>query len=163
VAPSAVLTAAHCRPVLEGDGAAAWIDGRRHAVAATERHFDRDLLLVALAEPSDVTPLVLDLEGLDQRWIGRTVTVASARDEGRSAVHRITALDAARVTAEGAPGDGVCAGDSGGPLLIGETGPLGEGGRVIGILSSGAYDCRGPGRFARLDVAADWLRARLGP
>lgn len=158
VAPRSVLTAAHCREVLEGEDAAVWIAGEARVVARTTRHFDRDLMWVTLAEPvTDVEPVSLARETLDPDWVGRSVRLASARDGGWSALHTIRAVAPAHVVAEGAEEEGVCSGDSGAPLLTDIEGRP----AVLAILSTGAYDCRGHGRYTRLDVARAWLEAQL--
>lgn len=158
VAPRSVLTAAHCRAVLEGEDLAVWIGGRARVVARTARHFDRDLMWVTLAEPvTDVEPVAFAQDTLGSDWAGRPARVASARGGGWSALHTIRAVDPTHVVAEGAEEEGVCSGDSGAPLLI----DIGGRPAVVAILSTGAYDCRGHGRYTRLDVARPWLEAQL--
>lgn len=157
VGPRTVLTAAHCREIADADGATVEIGGMRHGVVGSERHFHRDLALLTLDRPSAVPPLSIVQGSASDDWRERSVTVAGARGGGWSAQHHVERVDATSLVVVGAVSDAVCAGDSGGPLLVDEDGAL----RVAGVLSTGSFDCRGRGRFTRLDVADDWLAPRL--
>ena len=155
VGPRVVLTAAHCRPIASAPGAVVELGGERHAVASTERHLERDLAIVVLDRPSHIAPLSLAVAGIE---VGAEVVVASAREGGWAAAQRIVSLDPLHAVAMGASSEAVCAGDSGGPLLVEDGDAL----RVVGILSTGSFDCRGRGTFTRVDAARDWLAPRIG-
>lgn len=158
VDPLHVLTAAHCQPLFEGGGSATVeVDGVPRTLSSMERHLARDLLLLTLA-PSEAAsaPLPLDVSPLEVGIVG--ALLGAVRIDGHLASQRVMGLDAHRILVDGSE-DGVCAGDSGGPLVRGE----GEAMRVVGILSTGAFECSGRGTFTRLDGVEDWLRARLSP
>jgi hypothetical protein len=158
-----VVSAAHCQRVLEADHAAIWIGDRRHAARSMARHPMRDVLVVTLAQAAAAEPIEIDERALGPADVGTGVIILgiegelAARGEPWLAVQPIVELEDTRATVDGSRTRPVCAGDSGGPMLREVGGEL----RVAGVLSSGALDCSGRGRYARLDVVRQWLSEQL--
>lgn len=153
VAPRVVLTAAHCRPLAESTDAVIVLGAERHRVVEAERHLRRDLALVVLDRPSALLPLALATRS---PTVGERVEVAGARDGGWRGAHAVLAVTDLRLVAA-AEHHPVCAGDSGGPLLVSEHGAP----RIAGVLSTGSVGCDGRGTFTRTDAARDWIAERI--
>ncbi|MCP4804651.1 MAG: trypsin-like serine protease [Proteobacteria bacterium] len=184
IAPSWVLTAAHCvvdvsRPEKMTVGLGAQPSDGDLAVDAVYHHPDyvsdmsagSDVGLVHLAEPlSTVTPMPLtssdlkkDWEGRDVRYVGYGVTSETANDSGtkRTVVVPFYQLDQHWMFTFD-PGHNMCWGDSGGPAFIDQDGEL----AVAGIISwVGSWDdedrpcSTGWGSSTRIDHVRDWIES----
>jgi len=175
IAPTWVLTAAHCQLSSRAqfcigdqpDDANICIRGRR-----TINHPSGDIALVELEGAltvlaPDVIPIPIFTDSLDNSWIGQTAEAAGyGQDENGRMGRRefvaepIVALYGDAVTVDGEGEHGVCFGDSGGPLMViasdGST-------RVIGALSNGDGSCVGRDNYTRVDTYLDWIEGYTGP
>jgi len=173
VAPSWVLTAAHC--VSYASKVSIGIDRRDELadidVSETVAHPELDLLLLRLERPARdalhvaIEPLALNSQPLDEQWVGEHATLAGfGQDEaGASGALRfvsepVSAIDSLGITLDGQGMSGACTGDSGGPLLVSDASgaPL-----VLGVLSAGSATCQDRDLYVRVDAAAAWLASRL--
>jgi Trypsin len=195
VAPDAVLTAAHCvagaaehrvhwreasgEPALVPPAATAIHPGYDpKAIAARRRSIDLALLRLASPLPARFEPATLSAAA---RLKGESLTLGGysgaregqARSTGTFRTASLAVIEpfgASRILvwAQGAPGTGVCLGDSGGPIA-GESGIFavatwsrGAGGKACGTLSQGVLV--GPQRDWIDRTLAAWGRsARWGP
>jgi len=169
-----VLTAAHCLPAGAARGQllpAVGLDiaGRSDELQIVPAelsavHPELDLLTLSFdAGPSLELHALALAEGAPAP--GRWVQLAGfGADEGTElaprsfAVEPVTDLTPDTIVVDGAGLSGACNGDSGGPLLIRDTG--GEV-AVAGVLSGGSVTCRGLDRYTRVDVARGWLGSSL--
>ncbi|HWN69269.1 MAG TPA: trypsin-like serine protease [Haliangium sp.] len=175
IAPRWVLTARHC-PIEPGNE---FCMGAQHdapdVCIPTTRvipHPTVDLALLELAQDPaeripDIRPIPIVDEDLDCSRLGQ---MAEAAGYGRSptftfgkrffTAEPIVGLSAGFVTIHGQGLQGLCHGDSGGPvMLIAEDGTA----RVAGALNAGDPSCRGRDDFARIDVVRDWVEGFIGP
>jgi hypothetical protein len=175
IAPRWVLTARHC-PLVPGNE---FCMGAQHdapdvCIPATRviPHPSVDLALLELAEDAsmrlpDIRPIPIVAEDLDCDRLGQ---MAEAAGYGRSAyvpfgtrfftAEPIVGLSSGYVTIHGQGRQGLCHGDSGGPvMLIAEDGSA----QVAGALNNGDPSCRGRDDFARIDVVRDWVEGFTGP
>lgn len=67
----------------------------------------------------------------------------------------VTFIDDTYIRVDGKGESGACSGDSGGPLLWGESEP-----RVIGILSTGEASCRGLDQYVLVDPSEEWIKTQ---
>lgn len=171
-----VLTAEHCgiRP------------GRRFCVGEdpadpnvcftaeqVQEHPDLDMALVRMDAPASsrmpaLEPIPINTEMLDDSRIGETLEAAGygQQEDGRSGEREFTAEPLVAyerggfLVIDGMGERGVCFGDSGGPvMLIASDGSV----RVAGDLSFGDPSCVGRDRYARTDLAVDWIEGFAGP
>jgi hypothetical protein len=170
IAPGVVLTAAHC--VNEApEGVVGFGTGMmpaapdamsgvlRHAI-----HPTADLALLALeSTPATATPIAPNDDPLSDRLVGVEVEVAGYGDTrtpdltGRFfAVVAISGVDREYVTVDGRGVEGLCSGDSGGPVLA-----VNAEGRVVvfGVEHGGEISCVGRDQLTRTDVYAEWIAA----
>jgi secreted trypsin-like serine protease len=175
VAPSVVLTAAHCVTPRVPDAVvfgASNRGGQRIAVSGTEPHpaFDRvtlahDLALVTLAEtaPSTIDPVPVATElGTDSFPSYVTLEGFGAGGPGdgrdgrkRSGAARVSTIDDERVELAAGPALS-CTGDSGGAAFADIDGVR----TLVGVISSGDLLCRRHSSLTRIDAA---LLARRSP
>jgi V8-like Glu-specific endopeptidase len=181
VAPTVVLTAAHCIShsiatgrtaqgrVYFGSRVGQFFDDRRIIDMIAHRYYTSgiysgyDIGLVRLQSPApaEIEPLPLNLQPLDQDFVGATVrTIGFGYSDGNQngfGVKRQVNLVVKGVTSEflvvGDETANTCQGDSGGPSLL-DTG----GTEVIAAVTSfGAGGCLGESRITRADVFVDDL------
>lgn len=169
VGSDTLLTAAHC---LERDdltiGLRSGATSRVLTPAQRQiaRHESADLITIQVPQLEAPYWLPLaqhDLSLLTSELVelgGSGITEDETAGELRFMVSRVRAVEQTAMIVESTLVGGPCGGDSGGPLLV--RGPSG-GIEVAGILSEGAPSCRGPDRYERLDVVADWLSQWASP
>jgi hypothetical protein len=165
IGPYSILTAGHCfgdaGPLRVFFGSSLGSGGSFSEVAAIRRPsdfsgFTDDLALVTLRQPSSVAPLALVSRPLDASVVGATVTTvgfgitsATGSDSGvkRRGTARVTALESGDFVSAPDPAQ-PCAGDSGGPALLGD-------GSLAGVISHGDDACADHTVYARVDSALD--------
>lgn len=181
VAPTIVLTAAHC--VYEGAKPKSFTmygpDGSQvekikvkkgihhplyNSWEAGDDYSAYDLALVVLNEPAAVAPIPIRTRPLDclagtpLTFVGFGLTDASDYNSAGSkefVQSAISQVDEFTFTAGTTPGDPSCPcfGDSGGPALV----SVGERTEVIGIISSGDWWCAQEDTLVRVDSHLDWI------
>ncbi len=118
-----------------------------------------------------VTPIPANLTSLDSTWgaslVGTIVDVAGygdTRDPTRTgrwfAAVRLREILPDFVEVDGEGQQGLCFGDSGGPVIAASQ--LGDP-VLLGVESAGEDSCVGRDRLTRLDAIKDWLGARAAP
>ena len=129
-----------------------------------------DLTLVELERDAtedfpDLKPIGLVTADLGSDHIGKKIEAAgygSQEDGGYGerefAQEEITRIGSKEVTIYGDGDQGVCFGDSGGPLLIEEDGKT----HIAGVLSWGDNSCLGYDHYTRLDTMRDWIVGYTG-
>lgn len=162
IAPSIVLSAAHCpRPaaiafVRDGVEETVAVEGWTVHPEHVTQSLAADLAFARTATPLPIAPLPVALgAALSECHVGRAVVMVGRGHTGpgglgshaaRAGTGTVVALDAERVTVDG--GDvSLCAGDSGGALLVDD----GAGWIAIGVAALGSADCRGVSIFTRTD------------
>jgi hypothetical protein len=177
IAPTFVLTAAHCA----ADGLAWTIDvtlGPRggaapgdpcarspvvHEALRTVVHPTLDAMLVELSSAEDGTAAA-DLASVEPAVgapaviAGYGLTPAGETEQRLFAATRIEAVGDAAITVDSGADAGACNGDSGGPLFV-----L-EGARrvVAGTLTEGSPSCTGQDTFVDVNALRPWLEPILG-
>jgi trypsin len=180
VAPTLVLTAAHCvSGVPAGDlqvviGATTAAPDQTLAVTAAVPYPDYDsetdgipggvdLGFVTLASVATVTPLAVRTDTTDAELAAADVTIVGyGVDDGSSSTGAGTRRDVtlsvsqvcSRLIRAGGQDANACVGDSGGAVLMG--------GALVGVVSGGSDGCFSPTTFMRTDAHADWIAAVLG-
>lgn len=164
-----VLTAAHCLQLMTPSqvylGTRPSAGGQRLQVARTVIHprfsfigLQDDIGLVELVERAPVEPLPLMEQPLDPAIAGSTVRLigfgtTSSTDTDpplkRTGTARISALDAQKLTLQGAPSQ-TCLTDSGAPVLYQLDGRE----YVAGVASSGDAQCQQYARAVRVDASS---------
>lgn len=173
IASGWVLSAQHCR-LSTNDLFCVGVDGEEpEACARVIRaidHPDVDLTLAELdpATPlSEVVPIPILTELLDESWVGRFVEAGGYGLQEDFTTNRreftaepIVSVGAELLTVDGHGYKGLCAGDSGGPaLVIAYDGTV----RTVGALWGGDASCVGRDSFTRVDNQAAWVEAYTGP
>jgi secreted trypsin-like serine protease len=178
VAPSVVLTAAHCvYGVAASDlsvvvGADVTAPVQTVGVAAVSPYPTYrgvaegvpggvDLAAVTLAQPLGVAPLAVATMNVDAAAGASVTVVGYGADDGATSAGTGTRRDVTlsivstctRVLTAGGADANVCVGDSGGAVLLG--------GALVALVSGGQEGCYTPATFTRLDAHADWVRAVL--
>jgi len=171
IAPTIVLTAAHCvipgedGVVSVGPGEGAFTEAASIVDAIAYRYHDGqgtpDLGLLRLDAPLSPTPLVYRralasaLEGRAVRVVGYGLTQPDEPASGGTK-HEVTlgvhAVDGPLLVV-GAADETTCTGDSGGPALL----DLGDGEEIIAVVSFGDAGCLGEARLARVDLFAAFV------
>ena len=175
VSPTVVATAKHCvegrraRDISFGIGLQPADPYATFASARIHAHPELDVAVLVLN--TDVVEAVPEIEvipfnrePLDNSLVGRDVQAGGygqtydRRRTGRYfATVELTNVRATEVVVDGNGQQGICFGDSGGPVitLLGEEGA--ETPFVLGVESWGDPSCVGVDHLTRLDVVADWI------
>lgn len=181
VAPRVVVTASHCTRGMGPEALGFGIGVDPNAPAAlftlvqvaefTDPDIDAALLFLerdAVADVPDVEPLPVNRTSLDgadgESLIGRQVEVAGYGQTGEAtsgrffASVRLVELDPEFVVVDGEGLQGLCFGDSGGPVIT-----LNAAGApvVLGVEHGGDDSCVGRDYLTRLDPLGDWLMAAV--
>lgn len=185
IAPGWVLTAKHCvdsfqagavlDPVLGDLEFLTGVDPDlpdRRSVGRTVYHHPEDgvdLSLLELSTPSggslpDISPILLSREaeleqGADAEAAGFGLGEDGLTGRRRFVTESIVDWTDTTIDVESTAENGLCFGDSGGPLLMqGESGEP----RLVGTLWKGSRDCSGLDRFTRVDAHLDWIESIIG-
>lgn len=170
-----VLTARHCG-ISPGREACVGVEPANPNVCFTidsvENHPIEDITLAHVSTPASsrlpqLSPVPVMTEPLDGSWIGRIVEASGygRQEDGSSGEREFSAetlvgLTDSMITIDGMGMNGVCSGDSGGPLFgIASDGTV----RVIGELLGGDSSCVDRDNFTRTDAQIDWIEAIIGP
>jgi MYXO-CTERM domain-containing protein len=174
IAPNIVATARHCvdgrnnRNLSFGIGLLPSDPQASFRVASVFAHPDVDAALLVLAEDAvarvpEIEPIAFNREAPWEGLIGSEVEAGGygeTYDPSRSgryfAVVLLEAIDNTFVNVNGRGLQGICFGDSGGPVMT--VNPAGEI-VILGVESSGDSSCWGRDRLTRLDAIADWIDA----
>jgi secreted trypsin-like serine protease len=176
IAPTYVLTAAHCvaaagdprtHSIRAGGVKVARVHTPSGAIEQVESDvFQNDLAVLELAQPISVTPIPINFDasvadGVDSvRAIGYGVTGTYKQDNGvrRDGTARVTHSSQFLATVPGT--GGICYGDSGGPALAN----VGGSEVIVGVTSYvSQHECeRGRGVFVRTDRHRDFLAQFTG-
>lgn len=169
VAPRRVLTAAHCFAhethlqafdFLQRDGT----ERQRVPLVSVSTHPTLDLALVTLGADglegwADArVPVAATLEGAPA--LGSRVELAGAglgSDGLRFVQLTVSTLGEASLELTAASPQGVCSGDSGGPVLRDHDGAA----ELVGVASTSAPNCASPAFAVRVDAASAWLAEAL--
>ena len=178
IAPTVVLTAAHCltNPTVGDYVVRGGLDPLQDAlftIGASEVHqhprydaidasHDVGVLILAAAAPATPLPWLPTDEGYyalgtQVGMIGYGVTGSSAFDDGirRSGVATVAEVSAGVFLTDNTSGQGMCLGDAGGPAITtDEINP----GVVIGVSSIGDQFCAEYSGFQRTDANADFIQ-----
>jgi secreted trypsin-like serine protease len=169
IAPSVVLTAAHCLgppcPTEAVFGTGQGLDDVGIPIDECVAHpkFDpdtvaNDIALVHLVNPSRVPPLMVNSEALTPSTVRRDVRIVGFGSDGegegigikRDGEATITRIAETTFTIAPAPAL-TCIGDSGGPALLNSNGHY----DVVGVTSMGDFLCRSTGVDTRVDPYVD--------
>lgn len=172
IAPNIVATARHCvegrnnRNLSFGIGLLPSDPQASFRVAGVFAHPNVDAALLVLAEDAvarvpEIEPIAFNREAPWEGLIGSEVEAGGygeTYDPSRSgryfAVVLLEAIDNTFVNVNGRGLQGICFGDSGGPVMT--VNPAGEI-VILGVESSGDSSCWGRDRLTRLDAIADWI------
>lgn len=180
VAADVVVTATHCVPyqvpeeVVFGVGDDPSAPLAIFTVTAIHRHPERDITLLKLSEDArrrlpELRPIPMNNVSLDgplgEALLGTLVDVAGygeTMDSGRTgrwfAEVRLGEILETTVLVDGEGRQGLCFGDSGGPIII----DRGEGLPVVaGVEHRGDASCVGVDLLMRLDQVQDWIATVL--
>lgn len=182
IAPSWVLTAAHCEVAVGNTFCFGATAQAGVCLAAAEVHTRPSVTIDGTATALDLTVVRLVAEagtvvpGIEPvpilvespaAWVGQTAETAGFGDTetGSSgtrlfAAERIAAISGDQLTVDGMGTRGVCYGDSGGPALVIDSGGTV---RTAGALSGGDSSCVDMDRYARVDIAVAWVELFTGP
>ena len=122
-----------------------------------------DLGVVYLAAPvGGVTPVALHAPSADADLASADVTLvgyglADTTTGGSAGIRRSVTLPVAQVCSRyvtlGGPDANACSGDSGGAVLLD--------GQLVAVISSGMADCAAPSLQTRVDAHANWIAAAI--
>ena len=172
IAPNIVATARHCidgrssRNLSFGIGLLPRDPQASFRVANAIAHPNVDAAILVLAEDAvarvpELEPVAFNREAPWDGLIGSEVEAGGygeTYDRSRSgryfAVVLLEGIDATFVNVNGRGQQGICFGDSGGPVMT--VNPAGEI-VILGVESSGDSSCWGRDRLTRLDTIADWI------
>ena len=176
VAPTVVVTAAHCVPTGNANGLSFYMglnseqpsSGTVLPVASAHPHpgyddnlLTNDIAVLVLAQAAGVSPIPFMADPMPSSWlnqpalfVGYGVTAGNRDDAGikRSVEIPITQIDATDFRYS-APGVNTCSGDSGGPTLKQHNGAT----KLVGVTSWGDWDCTEFGVNTRVDAYADFI------
>lgn len=179
VAPRAVISARHCTQSVDASPAEIMIGFgvlpdpplALIPVAEVDENPDVDFSLLilgadALEAVADVVPIALNRVPVDGTWINRWVDAAGygqTRDASREGRYfasvQVVSSDRETVTVDGHQQQGICFGDSGGPIIYqpdAATPPV-----VVGTEQWGDDSCVGRDHLTRVDVVAPFVDLRL--
>lgn len=172
VTPRIVATAGHC---VEGRGGGdigfgvGLFPGDPHAtfeVAQVFAHPDLDAAVLVLASDAtetvpELVPIPFNREPIEQALVGTEVEAAGygeTYDRSRFgryfAVVELIGVDRTQIHVDGRGQQGICFGDSGGPVM---TAAINGEPVVLGVESWGDQSCVGVDHLTRLDVIANWI------
>ena len=174
IGPSTIITAAHCtegsRPQDMGFGVGLEPTDptATFRVAAIYQHPQADMAVVSLTEnATDRVPALVAipvntvdpsaLEGTEVQVGGYGETRDRARSGRYFASVRLNRVGREEIVVDGQGLQGVCFGDSGGPVI----GELGAGPVVMGVESWGDQSCVDVDHMTRIDVLADFIQPVL--
>lgn len=185
IAPGWVITAKHCidffedgevlDPALGGleflTGVDPNLPDRRIVARVVHHHPDDeiDLSLIELGIPRegslpDLTPILLSRETELVEGAPAEAAGFGIQDDGRTGrrhfiTEEVSAWTDITIDVQSTASDGLCFGDSGGPLLMrgADREP-----RLVGTLWKGSSDCSGLDRFVRVDAHIDWIEDVIG-
>ncbi len=171
IAPSTVLTAAHCSfgqsyTVTTGDGQdlpVADVIPNPDYVNGGDATQPNDVGIIHLSQPTDITPVAYSTSALGQDAVGQTVKLVGygydSHSGGGAGTKRQIEVPIDTVTSTHfSVGDSEhtsCHGDSGGPALLN--------GKIIGVTSYGFDNiqgvdmCNGAGFYSRVDQYTDFI------
>jgi V8-like Glu-specific endopeptidase len=176
VAPSVVLTAAHCLAGLDAGALEVLVGGDSSKPDQTltvarvipyptyDSQADGipggvDLGAVVLSAATSVTPIEVRTDTTDAQLTSAQVDVVgygasngatlSGSGTRRSVVLTVDTV-CSRVLQAGGPDADACEGDSGGAVLLG--------GKLVAVVSGGRSGCASPTFLTRTDAHADWIR-----
>jgi hypothetical protein len=172
VGPRVVATAKHCtEEQTAGEigfsvGLLPTQPNATFGVAEVHQHPRHDVALLVLdqdvvAAVPALVPIAFNRATLDDSIVGREVeasgygeTFDASRTGRYFAVVELIQVDPVFVRVDGRGRQGICFGDSGGPVLTtgADGGPL-----VLGVEHGGDSSCLGVDALTRLDVVADWI------
>ncbi|MDP2275474.1 MAG: hypothetical protein Q8K32_32300 [Archangium sp.] len=166
-----LVTAGHCFNEQVTAGQVDFIPGGvagdpRFPLVRVEKHPSLDVALVTLGvELPELTPLELNRDVADQRWVGQPLEIHGG-GFGTSPMAGVTAgsfplisVGPVLLTVGRSQTQGVCRGDSGGPFVRSfETAPFT---RVVALVSAGAASCEGSTWGPRADVFSEWVMERM--
>ena len=175
IAPRWVITASHCGLSQQAEICFDRTVGNPSVCISGVRvigHPEADLALLELSQDfrevrPDIDPIILFPDPLDQSWIGQTAEAAGygSNERGEVGIKAFTAEPIVEIwndliTIDGQGRQGVCFGDSGGPLMV-----MADDGvpRIIGVLSYGDQSCVGLDHFTRIDSYLEWIEEHTGP
>ena len=164
-----VVTAQHCTEgsspssIRFGVGKPEQPDGF-FEVQAVREHQSRDVALLFLAEDAvsrvpQIEPLPFLRQGLPQSMVGHRVEASGYGQTHDNSTGRFFAaltligMDSDYYTVDGRGQQGICFGDSGGPLLVSFGGDT----IVAGVESHGDSSCVDVDNLTRLDQVRDWI------
>ena len=171
IAPSVVITAAHCTREADADslgfalGMLPEDPSHIFGVGAIYNHPTADVAALLLVEDTTLipglAPIAFNRQRIDESWVDRAVEVAGYGDTfelddyGRwFAALRLSEVRDSHVVVDGDGMRGLCGGDSGAPSIVQR--PDGEA-VVIGVESGGDPSCVDRDFMVRLDVVKDWI------
>ncbi len=171
VAPSVIVTAAHCTREADPDGLGFSVgllpESPEHtfSVRAIYNHPSADVAALVLEEDTDgvagLTPIPFNRQRIDDSWIGQAVEVAGYGDTfeldryGRwFAALRLAEVRDSHVVVDGDGQRGLCGGDSGAPSIVQRADGMAV---VIGVESGGDPTCVDRDFMVRVDVVREWL------
>ncbi len=174
VTPRVVATAKHCvegrngRNVAFGVGLFPAEPHATFAVAQVFAHPDLDAAMLLLEQPAtdtvpELIPIPYNREPIEEALVGTEIEAAGygeTYDRSRFgryfAVVELIGVDRTQVHVDGRGQQGICFGDSGGPVMT--TAITGEP-VVLGVESWGDQSCVGVDHLTRLDIIADWIES----
>jgi hypothetical protein len=170
VAPRRVLTAAHCL-AHEADVGPFDFMVQRDAgaeialpIQRVEAHASLDIAVVTLGADAPALPIPIRFSDFQEDSLPETVEAAGAGLGTGAAIafglFEVAGISATELRLVSESGDGLCGGDSGGPILLDHGGHA----ELVAVASSSAPNCGAPAIAVRTIAAATWLKTAVeGP